>query len=84
MLDDLQAHPPRFIVDTSATNVLIAPLDRARRAAWTDNYTRHPLFHSTDMRAYRPSEAMEPIYAYLERHYRPAGTIGPWERYERR
>ncbi len=72
-LGDLQADPPRLIIDTSPTSRITPPLDAARREGWVSPDATYGLLPE-----------MEPVWAYIASHYRPAGTVGPggWLVYE--
>lgn len=62
----LAASPPGAIIDTSATNLRIPPLDRARRASWI----------SADP-AYVAGADLDPLFDWIEARYRPEVAIGP-------
>jgi len=65
-LATLDANPPAAIIDTSATNPLIPPLDRERRAGW----------RSSDP-GYAAGADLDPLFAWIEARYRPEVMIGP-------
>ena len=65
-LANLAANPPRAIIDTSATNSVIPPLDRERRKGW----------RSPDP-GYAAGAELEPLFAWIEARYRPEVAIGP-------
>jgi len=65
----LERDPPVRIVDTSATNALVPPLDRRARAAWR---SPDPGYDDADL---------DPLFEFVERGYRPEallGRPGPW------
>ena len=66
-LDDLRSNPPALIIDTSATNAVIPPLDPAERATW----------ESPDPQ-YQPPASMEAVFTWVEANYSRSGQVGPW------
>jgi hypothetical protein len=65
-LATLASHPPRAIIDTSATNLIVPPLDRKLRSSW----------RSPDP-GYEASVELDPLFAWIEAHYEPKVVIGP-------
>lgn len=64
---DLQDRKPLLIIDTSATNPVIPPLDPVSRATpWK----------SSDAK-YSVSPSMSVVFDYISTHYHLAGNIGP-------
>ena len=68
--DDLQACPPALVIDTSATNAVIPPIDGNRRLAWT----------STDAQYGLPA-GFQPVFEFLESNYVRIDSVGAWEMY---
>jgi hypothetical protein len=66
-LQELCASPPALIIDTSATNPVIPPLDPSTRAAW----------QSSDPQ-YQPPEAMDSVFSWIAADYTPVTDIGHW------
>jgi hypothetical protein len=62
---DLERRPPRLIIDTSATNSDVPPLDPAQRATWR-----------AALPAYAGSPALEALLDTVGERYAPTGTIG--------
>jgi hypothetical protein len=62
----LAANPPRAIIDTSATNPFVPPLDGARRASW----------RSSDP-GYAAGADLDPLFSWIEGRYHPEVAIGP-------
>ncbi|MHB0856130.1 MAG: hypothetical protein ACYC5M_01000 [Anaerolineae bacterium] len=70
-LDDLQAHPPALIIDTSATNCTVPPLDPALRQDWT-----------CCREGFDPLPEMQQVYDYVLAHYQRAPEpVGLWVAY---
>jgi hypothetical protein len=68
--DDLRSQTPALLIDTSATNGVIPPLDSGRRRAWTSSDAQYGL-----------SSGFEPIFDFFESSYRRVETIGAWDVY---
>jgi hypothetical protein len=68
--DDLQAHPPALIIDTSATNGIIPPMDSDRRLAWT----------SADAQ-YGVPPGFASVFEFLQSNYCRVDSVGAWDMY---
>lgn len=67
---DLRTNPPAIILDTSAVNPVVPPVDPARRKAWTSSDPQYMLTAEL-------GEVADWIYASYDR----AGFAGAWEVY---
>jgi MFS family permease len=68
--DDLQAHPPALVIDTSATNGVIPPMDGDRRLAWT----------STDAQ-YGLPPGFASVFEFLQSNYYRVDSVRAWDVY---
>ena len=68
--DDLRSDPPALVIDTSATNPVVPPLDPGRRASWS----------SPDSQ-YEPPEPLQSVVDWLRAKYHRIDPIGAWEAY---
>lgn len=66
---DIQFNKPSLIIDTSAGNTIVPPLDAVARKAWLDRRTDALLLE------------MEHIFQYISSHYEVIGMIGEWPIY---
>jgi hypothetical protein len=68
--DDLRSQPPALILDTSATNPVIPPLDPRRHASWTSPDSQYA--ESADLRS---------VEDWIRSNYAWSESIGAWDLY---
>jgi hypothetical protein len=72
-LRDLRANKPRLIVDTSATNFSIPPVEPGQRADWLSHRASLSEFHSQLL------PQMATVFSYIQTHYvREAQVENSW------
>lgn len=73
---DIETNKPALIIDTSATNGVIPPLDSERRSGWSILNDPYGL-------SYGVLPEMESVFAYIHSHYTLVDSIHNWDVYRR-
>ncbi|NJO07176.1 MAG: glycosyltransferase family 39 protein [Chloroflexaceae bacterium] len=75
-MHDIETNKPVLIIDTSATNGVIPPLNPDQRSGWSPLNDPYGL-------SYGVLPEMESVFAYIHSHYTLVDTIHAWNVYRR-
>ncbi len=81
-IDELKAHPPAYIIDTSRTDGRFSPMDPQGRQEWARQKAANTR-HLAELEDFAPVPAMSLLFGYFDQNYRYVGRAGLWWVYQR-